>query len=67
MEMNGSIVEALRSGNFKVKTENGMIVLCRPCGRMQQNSIRLLMGDSVRIEVSAYDLTRGRITYREKR
>lgn len=67
IEMLGTVDEACRGGLFRVTlTENGMQVLCKPCGKMRTNNIRILPGDPVLVELSLYDLTKGRITYRYK-
>lgn len=58
------VQEALPNANFRVKLENGHIVLAHISGKMRQNFIRILPGDKVTVELSPYDLTRGRITYR---
>lgn len=60
----GKVVEALPNTHFKVELENGHTVLAYLAGRMRKNYIRILLGDTVRVELSEYDLTRGRITYR---
>ncbi len=62
----GEIVEALPNAMFRVKLENGHIVLAHVSGKMRMHFIRILPGDKVKVELSPYDLTRGRITYREK-
>lgn len=62
----GEIVEALPNAMFRVKLENGHVVLAHVSGKMRMHFIRILPGDKVKIELSPYDLTRGRITYREK-
>ncbi|MFH1518967.1 MAG: translation initiation factor IF-1 [Candidatus Omnitrophota bacterium] len=62
----GEIVEALPNAMFRVKLENGHIVLAHVSGKMRMHFIRILPGDKVKLELSPYDLTRGRITYREK-
>lgn len=64
LEMKGIVVELLPSTTFKVKLENGQEILAYLSGKMRMNKIRLIPGDSVRIQMSPYDLTRGRITYR---
>lgn len=66
VEMEGVISEVLPSAMFRVTLENGHTVLATIAGRMRQHRIRVLAGDRVNIEVSPYDLTRGRITYRHK-
>jgi translation initiation factor IF-1 len=65
LEMTGRVIEANR-GQFRVETEGGMIVLCTLGGRVRQNSVKILLGDICTIEVSPYDVTRGRITFRHK-
>ena len=65
IEMQGEIVENLPNATFRVKLENGHIVLGHISGKMRMHYIKILPGDKVRIELSPYDLTRGRITYRE--
>ena len=62
----GEIVEALPNAMFRVKLENDHIVLAHVSGKMRMHFIRILPGDKVKVELSPYDLTRGRITYREK-
>jgi translation initiation factor IF-1 len=64
--MQGKILEALPNANFRVELENGHEVLSHISGRMRKNFIRLLPGDNVTVEVSIYDLNRGRIVRREK-
>lgn len=64
IEMRGEVVEAMPSATFKVILENGHEILAYLAGRMRMNKIRLLPGDRVRVEISPYDLTKGRITYR---
>ncbi len=66
IEVEGEISEALPNAMFRVKLENGHIVLAHVSGKMRMHFIRILPGDRVRVELSPYDLTRGRITYREK-
>lgn len=63
----GSVVEALPSTQFKVRLDNGHEVLAYLSGKMRKYYIRILLGDRVRIEMSPYDLTRGRIVYRHKK
>ncbi len=62
--MEGEVVEALPNGMFRVKLEGGHEVLAHISGKMRINFIRILPGDRVRVELSPYDLTRGRIVYR---
>ena len=66
IQMQGEIVETLPNATFRVKLENGHIVLGHISGKMRMHYIKILPGDKVRIELSPYDLTRGRITYRYK-
>ena len=62
----GTVVEARPNAMFEVKLENGFTVLAMSSGRMRQNRIRILPGDKVQVEITPYDMTRGRITYRYK-
>ncbi len=64
IEMEGSIVETLPNTMFRVKLQNGHIVTAHICGKMRKNYIRLLTGDAVIVELTPYDLTKGRIIYR---
>lgn len=66
IEVNGVVKEALPSAMFRVQLDNGHSVLARISGKMRMNYIRILPGDKVKVELSPYDLTRGRIIYREK-
>jgi translation initiation factor IF-1 len=66
IEMEGVVNESLPNATFKVELENGMVVLAHISGKIRKNFIRILPGDKVKIELSPYDLTRGRITYRLK-
>jgi translation initiation factor IF-1 len=63
----GTIIEALPGTQFRVKLENGHEVIAYLSGRMRRYYIRILLGDSVRVEMSPYDLDRGRIVYRQRR
>ena len=63
----GTVVEALPATQFKVRLETGHEVLAYLSGKMRKYYIRILLGDSVRVEMSPYDLTRGRIVYRHKK
>ena len=65
IEVDGSILEALPNAMFRVQIAPGKIVLAHISGKMRMHYIKILPGDRVRIELSPYDLTRGRITYRE--
>ncbi|MDP8289371.1 MAG: translation initiation factor IF-1 [Candidatus Susulua stagnicola] len=62
----GEIVEALPNAMFRVKLEGGHVILAHVSGKMRMHFIRILPGDKVKLELSPYDLSRGRITYREK-
>jgi len=64
IEVVGSIQELLPSASFKVKLENGQEILAHLSGKMRMYKIRLLPGDKVKVEMSPYDLSKGRITYR---
>ena len=64
VEVEGTIVEALPNAMFRVELEQGHKVLAHVSGKMRKFFIRILPGDRVKVELSAYDLTRGRITYR---
>ena len=66
VELEGEVVEALPNAMFRVKCDNGLVVLATISGRMRQFYIRILPGDRVTVEVSPYDPSRGRITYRHK-
>lgn len=66
LEMNGTVEEALPSTLFKIRCDNGLLVLCTLAGRLRMNRIRILPGDFVTIEVSPYDTSKGRITWRGK-
>ena len=66
IEFEGTVVEALPNTTFKVKLPNDMIVTAHISGKLRMNYIRILPGDKVTIELSPYDLTRGRITWRGK-
>jgi len=67
IEVDGIVVEALPGTQFKVKLDNQHEVLAYLSGKMRRHYIRILRGDRVRVELSPYDLTRGRITYRFKK
>ena len=67
IQLEGTIVEALPATQFRVKLDNGHQVLAYLSGRMRKYYIRILLGDRVRVEVSPYDLSRGRIVYRQKK
>ncbi len=67
IQMEGTIVEALPGTQFKVRLENNHEVLAYLSGRMRKYYIRILLGDRVRVEVSPYDLNRGRIVFRQRK
>lgn len=62
--MEGSIVEILPNQTYKVQLENGHMVTCYTSGKMKQNRIRLVAGDDVKVEMTPYDLSKGRISFR---
>lgn len=66
IEFAGTIVELLPNATFRVELDNGHIVLAHTSGRMRKNRIRVLAGDKVTVEMTPYDLTKGRITFRHK-
>ncbi|MDO9079214.1 MAG: translation initiation factor IF-1 [Desulfuromonadales bacterium] len=66
IEVEGSVIEPLPNAMFRVKLDNGHVVLAHISGKMRKFYIRILPGDRVTVELSPYDLTRGRITYRAK-
>ena len=66
IEQEGTIIEALSNAMFRVELENGHEVLAHTAGRMRKNRIRVLAGDEVLVQVTPYDLTKGRIIFRYK-
>ena len=66
LEVEGVVTQALANTRFRVKIEGGHEVMAHVAGRMRKNFIRIVPGDRVRVELSAYDLTKGRITFRER-
>ncbi len=66
IEVEGIVTEALPNTTFRVELENGHEILAHSSGKMRMNYIRILPGDKVKVELSPYDLSRGRITYRYK-
>ena len=66
IEVEGTVVETLPNTNFKVELENGHQILAHISGKLRMNYIKILPGDKVRVELSPYDLSRGRITWRAK-
>jgi translation initiation factor IF-1 len=67
IEIEGIVSDSLPGDKFKVKLENDHEVLAHISGKIRKNSIRILIGDKVKIEMTPYDLTQGRITFREKK
>jgi len=66
IKMRGKVVEALPNTQFKIELENGLSIIGHISGKMRKNYIRLVPGDMVDVEMTPYDLTKGRITYRHK-
>lgn len=66
IEVEGVVLEPLPNAMFRVQLANGKTILAHISGKMRMNYIRILAGDKVKVEISPYDLTRGRITYRSK-
>jgi translation initiation factor IF-1 len=66
IEMAGTVIDTLPNTMFRVELENGHIVMAHISGRMRKNYIRILTGDKVRVELTPYDLSKGRITFRDK-
>jgi translation initiation factor IF-1 len=66
IEVEGTVVDALPNAAFKVQLENGKVILAHISGKLRMNYIRILPGDKVTVEISPYDLTKGRITWRSK-
>ena len=66
IEQDGVVVESLSNANFRVELENGHIIMAHISGKMRMNYIKILVGDKVKLEMSPYDLTKGRITFRYK-
>ena len=66
IELDGTIKEALSNAMFRVELENGHEIIAHISGKMRMNYIKILPGDKVKVELSPYDLTKGRITYRYK-
>jgi translation initiation factor IF-1 len=66
IEQDGTVIEALSNAMFRVELENGHIITAHISGKMRMNYIKILPGDKVRLEMSPYDLTKGRISYRYK-
>ena len=66
IEVQATVVETLPNAIFKVQLDNGVVILAHVSGKIRMNYIRILPGDKVTVEISPYDLTRGRITFRHK-
>jgi len=66
IEQDGTIIEALSNAMFRVELENEHVIIAHISGKMRMNYIKILPGDKVKVEMSPYDLTKGRITYRYK-
>mgnify|MGYP001333043839 FL=1 len=66
IEMAGTVADILPNTTFRVELENGHVITAHISGRMRKNYIRILKGDSVRVELTPYDLTKGRIVFRDK-
>lgn len=66
IELSGVVVESLPNAQFKVKLETGQVILAHISGKIRKNYIRVLLGDTVKVELSPYDMGRGRIIYRLK-
>ncbi len=66
IEMEGEVLEALRNAMFRVKLEDGIEIMCHVSGKIRKHYISILPGDKVTVVISPYDLTKGRIVFREK-
>jgi translation initiation factor IF-1 len=66
IKFEGSVEELLPNMNFRVKLQNGMVVMAHLCGKMRMKNIRVLVGDKVTVEMSPYDLSKARITFRQR-
>ena len=66
IEFTGVVTELLPNATFRVKLDNDHIILAHTSGKMRKNRIRVLMGDKVTVEMTPYDITKGRITFRQK-
>jgi translation initiation factor IF-1 len=66
IEVDGKIIEALPNATFRVELENGHVVTAHISGKMRKNYIRILTGDTVTVQLTPYDLSKGRITYRAR-
>ncbi|WP_213158384.1 translation initiation factor IF-1 [Parachlamydia sp. AcF125] len=66
LKLEGTVEELLPNMTFRVALENGLVVIAHLCGKMRMKNIRVLVGDKVNVEMSPYDLTKGRIVFRQK-
>ncbi len=66
IEFNGTVLELLPNATFRVKLENDHLIIAHTSGRMRKNRIRILVGDTVTVEMTPYDLTKGRVIHRHK-
>ena len=66
IEQDGTIVEVLPNTMFNVELDNGALLLCHISGKMRMNNIRIILGDRVKVELSPYDLDKGRIIFRQR-
>ena len=66
IEKEGTIIEALSNAMFRVELDNGLVIIAHISGKMRMHYIKILPGDKVRVEMSPYDLTKGRISFRYK-
>ena len=66
IEVKGKVIELLPNASFRIELDNGKIIIAYTSGRMRKRRIRVLAGDTVTIEMTAYDITKGRIVHREK-
>ena len=66
IQLSGTVVDTLPNTMFRVELENGHVIMAHISGKMRKNYIRILTGDKVKVELSTYDLTKGRITFRER-
>ena len=65
IQMSGTVIDTLPNTMFKVELENGHVVIAHISGKMRKNYIKILTGDTVKVELTPYDLTKGRITFRD--
>lgn len=66
IQISGTVIEALSNSMFRVELDNGHEILCHISGKIRTNNIRIMVGDNVSVEMSPYDLTKGRISYRKR-